>query len=80
MIKFIYDFQQFKGIQSFNENIISGKIAISETDEDQTNVLKNIVVFNNKCRPRTKEDKMKKRNTCHQVNVCCKGRALILNA
>ena len=44
--KCIYDFQQFKMLRSFGENIISGKIAISKADEDQSNLLEKIVEFN----------------------------------
>ena len=44
--KCIYDFQQFKMLRSFGENIISGKITISKPDEDQSNLLEKIVEFN----------------------------------
>ena len=44
--KCIYDFQQLKMLRSFGENIISGKIAISKADEDQSNLLEKIVEFN----------------------------------
>ena len=47
-------------IRSFGESIIDGKITISEADKDQSNLLENIVEFNNKSRPRTKKDSMQK--------------------
>ena len=47
-------------IRSFGENTTSGKIAISETDENQSNLLENIVEFINKSRTRTKEGKVRK--------------------
>ena len=58
--KGIYDYQQIKMIRSFGESIIDGKITISEVDKDQSNLLENIVEFNNKSRPRTKKDSMQK--------------------
>ena len=58
--KRIHDFQQLKVIRSFNENTTSGKIAISETDENQSNLLENIVEFINKSRTRTEEGNMRK--------------------
>ena len=48
-------------IRSFGENIISSKITISEVDEDQSNLLKNIVDFDKNIRPRTKEGRTKKK-------------------
>ena len=58
-----FDFQQFKTMRSFGESIIGGKFTISEVDEDQRNLLENIVEFYDKSGRRTKENKMKKRNT-----------------
>ena len=58
--KGIYDFQQIKMIRPFGESIIDGKITISEADKDQSNLLENIVEFNNKSRPKTKKDSMQK--------------------
>ena len=58
--KRIHDFQQLKVIRSFDENTSSGKIAISKTDENQSNLLENIVEFINKSRTRTKEGKVRK--------------------
>ena len=45
-----------------NENVYSGKISIHKNDMDQTNLLKNMVKFSNKSRPKTKEGKDKKEN------------------
>ena len=47
---------------------------------DQTNLLENMVKFNNYSRLKTKEDKDKKRNTFHSVSVLYEGRELTLNA
>ena len=56
-------------IRSFGENTTSGKIAISETDENQSNLLENIVEFINKSRTRTKEGKVRKWNNFDSVNA-----------
>ena len=48
-----YDFQQ-------HESIYAGKITKNEAEEDQSNLLKDIVEFNEKSRARTKEGKDKK--------------------
>ena len=61
--KYIYDFQQFETIRSFGDSIFRGKITISEAENDQSNLLKIMVEFNIKSRPRTKEGKVAKRNT-----------------
>ena len=42
------------------ESISARKITANEADEDQSNLLKAIVEFNEKSSPRTKEDKDKK--------------------
>ena len=47
---------------------------------DQTNLLDNAVDFNNKSRPRSKEDKDKKQNTFKSVSAFYEGRELTLNA
>ena len=44
----------------FNNSIYIGKINIDEAEENQSNPLDKIVEFNNKSRPKTKEDKDKK--------------------
>ena len=60
---YIYDFQQYETIRSFGESIYTQNISIVETQEDQSNLLKNIVEFNNKSRPKNKEVEDKKRDT-----------------
>ena len=50
----INDFQQFETIRYryFCENIHTNKISIDEAEMDQTNLLENLVKFNNKTRPK----------------------------
>ena len=77
--KYIYDFQKFQTIRSSVDSIYTGKISMDKAEMDQTNLLENIVKFNNKSRPRSKEDKAKKENTFDSVNALDEGRELILN-
>ena len=47
-------------IRSFVESIYTGKINIDEAEMDQTNLLENMVYFDNKSRPKNKTGKGKK--------------------
>ena len=53
-MKQIYDFQQFKSARYFGDNIYTGEINIDESNMDKSNLLENMVKFNNKCRPKNK--------------------------
>ena len=57
--RYVYDFQQFQTTRSVGHSFYTSKISIDEAEMDQTNVLDNIVDFNNKSRTRSKEDKIK---------------------
>ena len=78
--KYKYDFQQYETIRYFVESIYAGKINIQKADMDQTNLLENIVKFNNNSRPNSKEDNDKKRNTFDSVSALYEGRELTHNA
>ena len=77
--KYLFDFQQFETIRSFGNSIYTGKINIDEPEMDQSNLLENIVKFNNKFKPKTKEGKAKKPNTFDSVNAPYEGWELNLN-
>ena len=49
----VYDFQQF---WNFGDNIYTGKISIDEAKMDQSNLLGNMVEFNDKNRPKKEEN------------------------
>ena len=53
--------QQFEAIRSFGDNIYTGKINIDEAEMDQKNLLENMMEFNDKSIPRSKEGSGKKR-------------------
>ena len=52
-----FDFIPFKTIRSFDENIYSGKVPINEANKEHTDLLEYILNFNNKARPKNKDDK-----------------------
>ena len=56
-----FDFNAFKTIRYFGENIYSSKITINETDQEQPDLLEYILNFNNKARPKNKNDKKSKK-------------------
>lgn len=56
-------------VRSFGESIISGKITITQVDEDQSNLLEKVGEFSNKFIPRTEEGKTKKGNIFNSVKV-----------
>ena len=52
-----FDFNVFKTIRSFGENIYSGKTTTNEADQEQSDLAAHASNFNNKARPRNKSDK-----------------------
>ena len=58
--KNLFHFQKFKAIKVFGNSILSGEITISEADEKQSNLLNDILEFNDKARTKEKVDKKKK--------------------
>ena len=77
--KYMYDFQQYEKIRSFGNSIHTGKANVVKAKEDQSNLLHNIVEFNYKSRPRSKEGKTKKRDTYESAYALYEGRELTLN-
>ena len=55
-----FDFNVFKTIRSFGENIYSVKTTINEADEEQPDLAAYASNFNNKAIPRNTSDKKKK--------------------
>ena len=54
-----FRFKTFKTISSFGENVYSVKIKINEANEEQDDLTEYILNFNNKARPKNKDDKKK---------------------
>ena len=57
--KELFDFKTFKTIRYFAENLYSGKITINKDNKEQADLIENILNFNNKARPKNKDDKKK---------------------
>ena len=57
---YIYDFQQYKTIRSFGDNIYTCKFNIDEAEMDESNLFKKLVKFDNRSRPKTTKGKDKK--------------------
>ena len=67
-------------IRKWEEKIKRKDLIIDGAEMDQRNLLENMVKFNNKSKPKTKEGKAKKQNTFDSVNTPYEGRELTLNA
>ena len=52
-----FDFRMFKTIRSFGDDIYSSKITINESDQEESDLVQYILNFNNKTRPKNKDDK-----------------------
>ena len=58
-----FDFKTFKTIRSWSENISSGKITMNKSDlrtktnQEQADLINYILNFNNKARPKNRDDK-----------------------
>ena len=71
----------FNNMERYNHlvSIYTGKINKDEAEMDQVHLLKNLVGFNNRSRPKTTEGKDKKKISENVYSVY-EGRELILNA
>ena len=54
------DFRNFRTIRTFGINIHNGEITLEEADEDQSKLVDEIEIFNNKTRPQNANKKKKK--------------------
>ena len=54
-VRYKYDFQQYETIRSFGESIYPSEVSINKAEMCQTNLLENMVKFNNTSRPKTIE-------------------------
>ena len=52
-----FDFNAFKTIRTFGEDIYNSKITINEADQEQADLINYVSNFNNKARPRRNIDK-----------------------
>ena len=78
--KELLDFRIFKTIRSFADDIYSSKITINKADQEQSDLVEYIQNFNNKTRPKNKDDKKKKINILNSIENLYYGRELVINA
>ena len=55
-----FNFQQTETIKSFGDIISNGKVTLGKADKKQNHLLRNILEFNTRVRPKGDEKKMKK--------------------
>ena len=73
--KKLYPFnsQQTETIKSFGDIISNGKVTLGKADKKQNNLLRNILEFNTRVRPKSKGDEKKKRNNYESINFKIKA-------
>ena len=78
----LFDFKILKTIRYLGENIYSGKITINEADQEQAHLVEYILYFNDKPRPKNKNDKNKKnkKDVLDTAKNLHDGRELLINA
>ena len=59
-----FNFKTFKTIRSLGENVYSNKITMDKADEKQSDLIEYILNFNNKARPKNRDDKKSKQKKC----------------
>ena len=74
-----FNFRIFKTINSFDDNIYSRKIATNEADQEQSDLIEYILNFNNKTRPKIKDDEKNKKNVLNSAENFYYGRELVIN-
>ena len=65
--------QQFETRRFFGDGIYTDEININEAEMNQTNLLKNMIKFNNKSISKAKKDKDKKLNMFNSVSAFYEG-------
>ena len=78
--KELFDFNVFKTIRTFGEDIYKSKITINEADQEQPDLVNYALNFNNKTRPRSNSDKKNFKNILNSLENLYYGRELVLNA
>ena len=74
-----YVFRIFRTIRTFGEDICNGKITLEGANESQANLVEEIEKFNNKTKPKKKENKEKKDILNKNLYNFYNGREMVLN-
>ena len=67
-------------MRSLGDSIFRGKITRDKADKEQSNMLENILQFNNRSNLNLKADKYLKSDTFKSINAFYKGRELLCKA
>ena len=67
-------------IRYFDDSIYNHKIEIHETNQEQSDLLKSLLSFNNKTKPRSNKSKNKKNDAFDSSKNPYECRELVLNA
>ena len=78
--EYIHSFKNFQTIESFGRDIYEGKIAIEESDKDQTDLLAKIMNFRKNTKPRSQEKNKKKKLFLKTCIIFFEGREKTLDA
>ena len=74
-----YVFRIFRTIRTFGEDIYNGKITLEGANESQANLVEEIEKFNNKTKPKKKENKEEKDIVNKNLYNFYNGREMVLN-
>ena len=75
-----YDFRIFRTIRTFGEDTYNGKVTLEEANKSQANLAEEIKKFNNKTKPKKKENKEEKDIVNKNLYNFYNGREMVLNA
>ena len=75
-----FDFRMLKTIRPFGDDIYSSKITINEADQEQSDLVEYILNFNNKTRPKIKDNKKSKKYILNSAHNLYHGTESVINA
>ena len=77
--EYTYSFRNFRTIRTFGRDIYEGKITPKEVDKDQSNLLYEIMKFNNKTRPQSDKKKQEKETVYENLENFFEARERLLD-
>ena len=75
-----FDFRTFKTLRSFGDDIYNSKITVNEVDQEQSDLVRYIMNFNNKASPKNKDVKKTQKNILNKIENLYYGRELLIGA
>ena len=74
-----YDFSKYRTIRTLGRDIYNGEISLEEADEDQSKLVDEIAIFNNKRRPQNVNKKQEKEIVLENLYKFFDAREKVLN-